>query len=103
MTKSNIEAALVSELRLKEPHFILEKYEALINGSIISPTFNRKGDRQRQIMIWDALEKVFGPDANKRVGMLLAYTPDEWDPFGTQLANGRARSANCRAKVKSGK
>jgi len=106
MTKANIQEALTSQLKLKEPRFILEKYKK-INGSIISPTFERKGDLRRQVMIWDALEKVFGPDANKGVGMLLAYTPFEWEPFRAPLtpshANGQKKTANGRAKVKSGK
>ena len=59
-------------------------------------------------MISDALEKAFGPDAHKRVGMLLAYTPDEWDfyraPLRAAHANGdKKHAANGRAKVKSGK
>jgi len=30
-------------------------------------------------MIWDALDKELGASSVKEVGMLLAYTPDEWD------------------------
>ena len=29
-------------------------------------------------MIWDALERALGPESVKLVGMILAYTPDEW-------------------------
>ena len=34
--------------------------------------------RQRQGAIWDALEFAFGSDAAKQIGMLIAYTPEEW-------------------------
>ena len=81
ITKSSVEEVLTSELKLREPRFRLEKYGDRINGSVISRTFKGKGDNRRQIMIWDALDKIFGPLAIKRVGMILAYTPDEWDPF----------------------
>jgi acid stress-induced BolA-like protein IbaG/YrbA len=81
VTISKVREVLLSELQLKDPRFRLEKWGNMINGSVISPTFRRKGDMKRQIMIRDALEKVLGPVANKRVGMILAYTPDEWDPF----------------------
>jgi hypothetical protein len=30
-------------------------------------------------MIWDALRRALGENAVRKVGMILAYTPDEWD------------------------
>ncbi|HZK81751.1 MAG TPA: hypothetical protein VFC46_11805 [Humisphaera sp.] len=81
ITKAAVEAALKSKLKLKEPQFRLEKWGSLISGSVISTTFKGKGDWRRQIMISDALETAFGDIGAKRVGMILAYTPFEWDPF----------------------
>jgi acid stress-induced BolA-like protein IbaG/YrbA len=78
---SNVEAALTAELRLKDARFFLEKWGDRINGSVISPTFKKKRNIRRYELIREALEKVFGPIALTRVGMILAYTPDEWDPF----------------------
>ncbi|HWE03010.1 MAG TPA: hypothetical protein VG326_11435 [Tepidisphaeraceae bacterium] len=95
ITQSSVEAALTSELKLREPRFRLEKFGSRISGSLISPTFKGKRDNRRQIMIWDALEKIFGPLAVKRVGMIPAYTPDEWDPFVSQ--------GSARQKAASGK
>ena len=74
-------SGFTAKLNLKNPRFRLRKDGMRINGSIISPTFKGKGDLRRQDMIWNVLEKAFGPLALKRVGMILAYTPDEWDPF----------------------
>ena len=90
VTMSKVREALISELRLKEPRFRLEKWGNLINGSVISPTFKRKDDMKRQVMIRDALDKVFGPLADKRVGMILAYTPDEWNPFRDRIFGDEA-------------
>ena len=40
---------------------MLEKWSDRIYGKVISSTFQGKRDLRRQIMIWDALEKAFGP------------------------------------------
>jgi len=79
VSKSELERVLTEELGLREPRFKLEKSGDWWNGSVISETFRRKGDSQRQKMIWDALRRALGPDSPRRVGMLLAYTPEEWD------------------------
>jgi len=52
-------------------------------------------------MIWDALEAEFGPaDARAGVGMLLAYTNDEWEvPLEASLT---ANGANPRARKRAG-
>ena|SRR5882672_2735023 len=79
ITSSSLRKLLTSELRLKSPEFHLSAGRAgLINGHIVSPTFKGMRDRQRQGLLWDALEFAFGRDAAKQVGMLIAYTPDEW-------------------------
>jgi len=79
ITLSAVRRTLETELKLKAPEFHLATGRAgLINGHIVSLTFKGKRDRQRQGMIWDALEFAFGREAAQHVGMLLAYTPDEW-------------------------
>jgi acid stress-induced BolA-like protein IbaG/YrbA len=78
LTQARLKQILTSELKLRDPEFRLETYGNRINGSVISPTFKRKDDMRRQDIIWDALEKTLGPDSVKLVGMILAYTPDEW-------------------------
>src|SRR5437762_1385475 len=78
LTKSKLRAILSRRLRLADPKFIIEKAGGRLVGDIISPSFAGKRDRERQELIWGALEAELGPDAGKRVGMFLAYTPDEW-------------------------
>src|SRR5258706_15087180 len=79
LTQATLRKVLTDELKLKTPEFHLSTGRAgLINGHIVSLTFKGKRDRQRQGMIWDALEFAFGREAAQQVGMLLAYTPDEW-------------------------
>jgi acid stress-induced BolA-like protein IbaG/YrbA len=79
LTPASLRKVLTNELKLKSPEFHLATGRAgLINGHIVSLTFKGKRDRQRQGMIWDALEFAFGREAAQHVGMLLAYTPDEW-------------------------
>jgi acid stress-induced BolA-like protein IbaG/YrbA len=77
MSHVKLKQILTRRLRLKSPRFHLEG-RARISGSVVSSTFAGKGDHERQRMIWDALDKVLGPSSVKEVGMLLAYTPDEW-------------------------
>jgi acid stress-induced BolA-like protein IbaG/YrbA len=91
-----VKAVLVSQLKLKDPLFRLEKWGDRINGSVISPSFKRKNDIKRQIMIRDALDKAFGSFAIKRVGMILAYTPDEWDPYRGEDFERRLHKAGFR-------
>jgi acid stress-induced BolA-like protein IbaG/YrbA len=74
---------LSDRLRLKDPEFMLEKVGTRLVGNIVSTSFKGKSDLERQKMIWDALEDEFGPDSVRVVGMLLAYTPEEWN-FGAQ-------------------
>ena len=78
ITKTGIQKELTDRLSLKSPEFRLSAIGGRINGHIISPTFKGKRDHKRQDMIWDSLNAAFGSNALKRVGMLLAYTPDEW-------------------------
>jgi acid stress-induced BolA-like protein IbaG/YrbA len=80
LTKEKLEGVLSKRLSLKAPQYFLEKVGGRLVGDVVSPTFKGKRPHQRQEMIWDALEAEFGPEAVKLVGMLLAYTPGEWDP-----------------------
>lgn len=80
VTTSTIRKLLTDELRLKGPEFFLSTGPAgRINGHVVSTTFKGMRDRQRQGMLWDALEFVLGrSESRKAVGMLIAYTPEEW-------------------------
>lgn len=78
LTKENLEELLTRRLRLKNAEFYLEKVGNRLVGEIVSPTFRGKRDHERQSLIWDALDAELGADSTRRVGMLLAYTPEEW-------------------------
>lgn len=78
LTQSKLRKMLSDGLKLRDPEFRLESYGGRINGSIISPSFRGKRDLARQRAIWDVLDEALGPNSVKLVGMLLAYTPDEW-------------------------
>ncbi len=79
LTQTRLKEILTKELKLREPRFALRKYGTQHYGSVISETFARKGDYDRQLMIRTALERALGPMVNRKVGMILAYTPCEWD------------------------
>ena len=79
LTKENLEELLTRRLRLKNAEFYLEKVGNRLVGDIVSPTFKRKRDHERQSLIWDALDAELGAESARSVGMLLAYTPDEWN------------------------
>jgi acid stress-induced BolA-like protein IbaG/YrbA len=79
LTKSKLQSILTARLKLKDPQFVLEKNGARIFGSVISSSFKGKGDLQRVRLIRDAVDAELGPDSNRLVGTLLAYTPEEWN------------------------
>ena len=81
VTQFAVKKVLQDKLELKEPMFRLRTFGGKVIGSIVSVTFRRKSSAQRQRMIWGALETALGRESVHQVGMLLAYTPDEWD-FG---------------------
>jgi acid stress-induced BolA-like protein IbaG/YrbA len=91
LTKDKLESILSKRLSLKDPQYFLEKFGGRLVGDVVSPTFKGKRPHQRQEMIWDALEAELGPDAVKLVGMLLAYTPGEWDPNADDEATPNKR------------
>jgi acid stress-induced BolA-like protein IbaG/YrbA len=102
VTRAAIERLLSERLRLREPHFQFSKSGPRISGSIVSSTFRRKTDHQRQHMILQALESAFGPNVFQRVGMLFAFTPDEWE-FALQdaaEARGETRPLKSRAVMR---
>jgi hypothetical protein len=79
MTPKQVERVLTTRLSLKEPEFRLVRQGPFVNGSIISRTFHRMVDRERLDMIWKALEAEWGAKAKGIVGMILAYSPLEWN------------------------
>ena len=79
LSKERLETSLVRRLKLRDAEFHLERAGDRLVGDIVSPTFKGKPDHQRQNLIWDALDAEFGADVRHRVGMLLAYTPEEWN------------------------
>src|SRR4051812_11285593 len=88
-----VEEMLAEDMRLKTPEFRLKRYGPFINGHVISPTFRGKRDRQRLARMWDALKKEWGERALDIVGMLYAYTPQEWYVDDEAFAGRRTRPA----------
>lgn len=79
LTQTKLKQILRDRLSLDDPEFHLEKAGGRLVGDVISVTFKGKRDHVRQDMIWNALEAELGPESVKLVGMLLAYTPEEWN------------------------
>jgi acid stress-induced BolA-like protein IbaG/YrbA len=93
LTTSKLEQVLTQRLKLRDPKFNLEKIGSRISGSVIDNAFKRMGDH-RQKKIWDALEMEFGPASMQMVGMILAYTPEEWDlPLEGKMKHRATRKA----------
>ena len=76
---NEIQAVLARRLNLQSPRFVLESSGSKVSGSIISPSFRGIRDSARQRLLWDALRAEYGSESVRRVGALLAFTPDEWD------------------------
>jgi acid stress-induced BolA-like protein IbaG/YrbA len=92
LTKEKLEQVLTNRLLLESPVFLLEKAGGRLVGDVISPTFKAKRDHERQKLIWDALDAELGAESVRLVGMLLAYTPAEWNLGANEKPEGRKRS-----------
>jgi acid stress-induced BolA-like protein IbaG/YrbA len=79
MSKVKLQQLLTRRLRLTQPEFRLERIGSKLAGSIISETFKGKSARQRQKMIWDALDAELGAESVHEVGTILTYSPEEWN------------------------
>ena len=79
LTRAKLQTILTRRLGLRDPVFNIEKIGGRLIGDIISSTFKGQRDHERQKLIWDALDAEFGNNWASQVGMLLAYTPAEWD------------------------
>ena len=79
LTKEQLKKILTQGLALKDPRYFLENAGGRIVGHVVSTSFKGKSDHERQAMIWDALDGALGADSVVLVGMLLAYTPEEWN------------------------
>jgi acid stress-induced BolA-like protein IbaG/YrbA len=79
LSKKRLVEILNRRLGLKDPVYLLEKAGQRWVGDIISPSFKGRGDFARQTMIHDALEAELDVKVPTVIGMLLCYTPDEWN------------------------
>src|SRR5256885_14597537 len=98
MTHDKLKEILARRLKLRDPQFRLEG-RGRVSGSVVSSTFAGKGDSQRQKMIWDALDVELGAASVREAGMLLAYTPDEWN---LQLEGNTSRRRSTVSPRKAG-
>ena len=79
LTKIRLAKILNEGLSLKDPQYFFERVGSRLVGNIVSSSFKGKHDHERQKMIWDALVAVLGQNSATLVGMLLAFTPEEWN------------------------
>jgi acid stress-induced BolA-like protein IbaG/YrbA len=94
LTKEQLTRILTEKLGLLNPEFRLQREKEGVRwtGNVISATFRGKRDNKRQDMIWDALADEFGEAAARLVGLLLAYTPDEWN-LGAEPTHANTKKA----------
>jgi len=76
---NEIQSVLARRLNLQSPRFALESAGLRVSGSVISSSFGGMRDSDRQRLLWDALQAEYGTESVRRVGAILAFTPDEWD------------------------
>jgi len=93
LTREKLERILTKRLALENPRFFLEKVGARWVGNVVSPSFKGKRDHERQNLIWDALEGELGAESARLVGMLLAYSPDEWELDEPQTPTTKKKKA----------
>ena len=93
LTKDRLTQILVRALKPDEPDVRLEKAGGRFSGDVVSASFKGKRDHERQKMIWDALDAALGAESVQKVGLLLAYTPDEWEMGRSGTPESRKRKA----------
>ena len=98
LTNKKLIEVLKEELHAKDAEFHLERWDNRASGRIISRVFKGMGDSDRQSAILDALERRFGPQGYRLIGMLLAFTPDEWDMKLEGHANGNGKKRHYARK-----
>jgi acid stress-induced BolA-like protein IbaG/YrbA len=79
VTIAKLRKILARRLKLSDPVFMLERFGRRVSGSVIDDKFFGMDDLKRQKAIRVALEMELGKDSTGQVGMILAFTPDEWD------------------------
>jgi acid stress-induced BolA-like protein IbaG/YrbA len=95
LTKESLENILTRRLGLVNPEYHLQKVGGRLVGNIISSSFRKKKDHVRQEQIWKALEDELGDLSVRKVGMLLAYSPEEWNPE-EDMTRHRAKTDSSR-------
>src|SRR5687767_3867081 len=94
LTEAQLAEILKRRLSLQNPECHFERVDGRIIGDIVSASFRGKRDHERQQLIWDALDAELGAESASLVGMLLAYTPDDWDVGSDRTpATRRAKKA----------
>jgi len=97
MSKEKLKRLLTRRLGLASPRFLLEQEGDMIMGSVISETFAGSDDFARQVSIRSALRDELDRESQHQVGMILAYTPDEWDfDAPERVPNRKPRNRACR-------
>jgi|SRR5579884_3126940 len=92
MSKVKIQRLLTRRLGLDSPRFVLENDGDMVIGSVISPTFEGADDFRRQQLIRQAVRDELGEESAHQVGMIFAFTPDEWDfDAPKRVSNGKPR------------
>ena len=79
VTKAALQDLLTRRARLKAPRFKIRMADDKWIGAVVSDSFKGMTNLQRQRRMWKAIHAALDGVAARRVGMLLAYTDDEWD------------------------
>jgi acid stress-induced BolA-like protein IbaG/YrbA len=79
LTKNKLERVMTSGLHLDDVRYEWVESYGRISGHVISPAFRGVEYRERQRRMWDALEAGLEAESLDRMGILLAFTPEEWD------------------------
>jgi len=100
VTKAALQDLLTRRARLKAPRFKIRMADDKWIGAVVSDSFKGMTNLQRQRRMWKAIHAALDDDAAGEVGLLLAYTDDEWDEPLEGM--GLARLPRRRARRKAG-
>ena len=80
LTPARVVRILKNRLALRDAQFMFETARGgNVFGDIVSPSFRGMRSRQRLDMLRRVLREELTPEEQQQVGMIITYTPEEWN------------------------
>lgn len=79
LTKNTLERILTSSLRSEDVRYEWREGYGRISGHVITSVFQGMDYRERYKRVYDALKAELNDEALDQIGIILTFTPLEWE------------------------